>query len=586
MASKNIISRIKKKKAQALFDANRLDEAKALFQQVCSLDPVDPEAWVMLGLINARSSQMNEAASCFIKAVTLRPDFAEAHFSLGKTYKALGRLDEAAASFNESLRVRPEWPEAWYHLGNILILQGRANDALACYRRVLAIKPGFSKVVVPFVNLLISSGKLDEAAEYAQRFAQANPGNVELKLVQANIWLMQGRLDRSCAIAKQLIETGDKNIEVDFLYACLCNHEDAISLLEPWLTKNDQQIDDEQRTRLHFILGDLYDKQDNYHQAFEHYHTANRLKSRAFNIEHFSTFIDSMISLFTPDAMSTRPCISSKSARPIFILGMPRSGTTLVEQILASHPDVFGAGELEDIRLLAKELLKMDKDGMILPDCLDGLTAERCHQLADRYLARLDELSATAEYVTDKMPQNFLWVGIIALIFPNAKIIHCMRNPLDISFSCYTNNFAFATNYAYTYDLETLGKYYNEYRRLMHHWQTVLCIPMLDISYETLVADQENMTRALLGYCNLGWDDRCLRFYANARNVATLSYNQVRKPIYSSSVGKWQKYQPYLTPLLESLDVNPDYAEYTPPRTTEFLAPVTPGRLPGDPDRV
>ena len=271
-------------------------------------------------------------------------------------------------------------------------------------------------------------------------------------------------------------------------------------------------------------------------------------------MEDFSAFIDGMIAVFTPEFMATRPQLSHPSARPIFILGMPRSGTTLVEQILASHPDVYGAGELDDIGLLGRELLKIDKHGKIVPDCLADVTVEQCHQLAGRYLARLDEIAPGKVHVTDKMPQNFLWVGVITLLFPNAKIIHCRRDPLDTCFSCYANDFA--TGHAYAYDLATLGKYYNEYWRLMHHWQTVLGIPMLDVSYETLVADQETMTQALLDYCNLDWDDRCLQFYANPRAVATLSYNQVRKPIYSHSVGKWRNYQSNLAPLLESLDVS------------------------------
>jgi len=552
MAKKNIFTRAKKQKAQALFNEHRLDEAQELYQQICRTDKNDPEAWAMFGVIVGQLGQMTEAASYFQKAVTLRPDFAEAHYNLGKACKELGHLDKAASSYEAALRLQPDWPEALYNLGNILNLQGRMRDAEACYRRILSINPEYSKAYKILGNLLIALGDLDEAMDCFRSLEKIDPGSMDVKIGEAKILQRQGQVDQARAIAQQLIASDTKSLEVDFLYASLCNHEDAIALLEPWLAKkNWQGVESQQQVSLHFMLGDLYDKQDYFQQAFEHYLAANRLKARTYDIEALTSFIDRLISIFTPGFMSTAPRASHNSDSPIFILGMPRSGTTLVEQILSSHPDVFGAGELEDIRLITAQLLSVDEHGQPPSDCLGALTTQTCNQQADRYLKHLDKLSSASRYVTDKMPQNYLGLGVISLLFPRARIIHCKRNPVDTCLSCFSNDFG--ETHAYAYDLEVLGKYYREYQRIMYHWQAVLNIPMLDISYEALVADQEGMTRALLEYCNLEWDDRCLRFYDNKRTVTTLSYDQVRKPIYTRSIGRWKHYEPYLKPLIEVL---------------------------------
>jgi hypothetical protein len=256
-------------------------------------------------------------------------------------------------------------------------------------------------------------------------------------------------------------------------------------------------------------------------------------------MESFTGFIDNLISSYTHESVSRLPRSSHSSDRPIFIIGMPRSGTTLVEQILASHPDVYGGGELKEISTMVSSVR------------LGGLRQEDCDALARQYLKHLSELSATARFVTDKMPQNFLHLGFISLLFPQAHVIHCIRDPRDTCLSCFFQDFGYA--HAYRYKQEVLGKYYNQYQRLMRHWRDVLDIPILDVSYEALVADQAGSTRAMLEYCDLEWDDRCLRFYENTRIANTASLDQVRRPVYTRSLGRWRHYEPYIQPLLASL---------------------------------
>jgi hypothetical protein len=236
----------------------------------------------------------------------------------------------------------------------------------------------------------------------------------------------------------------------------------------------------------------------------------------------------------------------------VFIVGMPRSGTSLVEQILASHPNVHGAGELSDIIKLAYEYIPFTlglKEPY--PHCVGSLTQNQIDQCAQKYLARIEQFSSDAVRITDKMPQNFLYLGLIGQLFPRARIIHCSRHPLDTALSIYFQQFIEA--HTYSFDLENIGHYYNEYRRLMQHWKNILDIPILDISYQNLVEDFEGTCRRMVGFLDLEWDERCLQFHRSERKIATASFDQVRSPIYSSSLGRWKHYERHLGPLIRVL---------------------------------
>jgi hypothetical protein len=235
----------------------------------------------------------------------------------------------------------------------------------------------------------------------------------------------------------------------------------------------------------------------------------------------------------------------------VFIVGMPRSGTSLVEQILASHPNVFGAGELRDLQRLAEELPARVGAKEAYPACLVRLDGSAACALADEYLERIGRRSGAALRVTDKMPLNFLHLGLIAALFPRARIVHCIRDPLDVCVSCYCQDFQGGPNFLW--DLTDLGKFHGEYERLMAHWGSVLPLPILEVVYEELVDNLEAVSRRLISFCGLDWDDRCLAYHQNARAVRTASLVQVRQPVYKSSVGRWRHYAPHLRPLLEAL---------------------------------
>ncbi|MFB6261416.1 MAG: sulfotransferase, partial [Thiohalorhabdaceae bacterium] len=304
---------------------------------------------------------------------------------------------------------------------------------------------------------------------------------------------------------------------------------------------------------MYFQLGGLLDKIGRYDQAIEAYHKANQLKPRSYNRQAQENHFRRIKEQYTAEFLESAPRATHGSRRPVFIVGMPRSGTSLTEQILASHPQVHGAGELEDIGATLKRIPGYLGSERAMPEAMAEATSEGLDRAAQGYLDRLAELApAEAQRVTDKMPQNFLHLGAMALMFPEAAFIHTRRDPRDTCLSCYFQNFV-AQGLTFAYDLSNLGHYYALYEDLMAHWHEVLPVSLYDLQYEELVADPETKVAELLAHCGLEWDDRCMRFFETERDTRTASYDQVRKPIYTASAGRWQRYADHIGPLVEEL---------------------------------
>ncbi len=590
MGKKNILTRSKRKKAEALLNEQQFDKARILFQQICKLDPLDADAWLMLGIIHANLGNLDKTIECNQRAIGIRPDFWEAHFNLGKALHDLGRLDEAEVSYKKTLDLNPGWPQVLNNLGNLFQVRGNPVEALECYRRAVENKPNYATAYVNMGSILhemgrdqeaetsylqalkvnpadpvalknmsttqLSQGNFENALKYGQELARFHPAQVDIPVIKARILERQGQLEQAYDFIKPLVDQGKENTEIALLYADICQrvkrYDEAVALLERVLATDDIKTNYSDRISIQFKLGALYDAAKNYEQAFKYYKAANESKRVVFNNDAFSASVDKLIETFDTQISGNLPRGSNDSERPVFIVGMPRSGTTLVEQILASHPDVYGAGELEDIRLAIANLPRLIEIQKPFPDCFADLTQQTVDQVAQVYLDHLQQLSNDARYVIDKMPGNFLHLGFIALLFPRTHIIHCMRDPLDTCLSCYFSEFK-GTAHRYSYRLEDLAHYYNDYHRLMQHWYRVLDIPILNVSYSELISDQEAVIRNILEFLNLEWDDACLRFYENKRVVNTLSYNQVRQPIYTRSVGRWRHYERFLEPLKSSL---------------------------------
>ncbi|MEJ2565282.1 MAG: sulfotransferase [Gammaproteobacteria bacterium] len=589
MSKQNSIIRSRRKKAQTLFQENRLPEAREAYRQLCRLDRRDADAWFTLGLLNGQLGLLEEALGACREAIAIRPDFPEAYYNLARALQGLGRLQEAERAYREALRFRPGWPqalnnlgnivqelgrydesvelfrsaisirgdyaEALNNLGNVLLLQGNSREALQSFQRAVALKPHYAVAHMGMGGALALLGDLDEALASYREAGRLDPSDAAIAAGEAALLERRGSIEQAYRRLQPYLEARPVNLNIANAFADMCDkvqrRGEAIALLENGLERPDKRIGRQQRITAHLHLGRLYERKGEYDKAFGHYQAGNDLKPHTFDRNGYAAFIHEIIATFDADLLRNAPRASHESRRPLFIVGMPRSGTTLVEQILASHPEVYGAGELADIREIVDRMGSVLGMSLTYPRCVAELTQDGCNRLAQDYLERIDHLAAGEPYVTDKMPGNFHYLGVIALLFPQARVIHCMRDPLDTCFSCYS--YDFSGYHSYMYRLEDLGFYYRRYEELMRHWREVLPISMLDVSYETLVSDQERMVRELLTFCGLPWDERCLRHHENARFVNTVSYDQVRKPIYQSSIGRWRRFEAHLGPLQKAL---------------------------------
>ncbi len=324
------------------------------------------------------------------------------------------------------------------------------------------------------------------------------------------------------------------------------------------LRKIEAQLDsgaltDQQSSYLCFAAAKICADSEQYDRAFEYYHKGNTLKGAQFRAKQYQQEIDRQIQVFTPAFVSLRSEWGLYDHTPIFVLGMPRSGTTLVEQILASHSGVFGAGELNDIQAISTTIEANIGKNNPYPLCLERLSHINLLELALEYISRLKSLSRGADRVVNKTPINFRHVGLIMLMFPNAKIIHTVRDPIDTCLSCYFQNFSKGQEYSFA--LEDLAEVYLGYKRIMQHWKKTFPGRIHDIHYEDLVSDQEKSSKALLAFCGLPWEEGCLDFHKTRRGVVTASKFQVRKPIYNTSVKRWKRYEKQLQPLIERLGI-------------------------------
>lgn len=586
MSISSVVLRSRKKKGQAYAEAGRFQEARDLYQEVTRAAPRDAEAWFMLSALNGQMERYDEAISCGLKAIALQHDYADAHYNLGQAYMHLGRLDEAALAYAEvlkrepghshalntlgliyamqcktgeaveyyhkALKAKPDNAEAYANLGNALRDMGGAGEAETCYRTALRINPVLIKAQLGLGMTLLSQGRSDEALSAFDAVLAVELGSVEAVAGKAMVLEKQHEFDAALAMLQPLIEAECEQPRVLQAYFNVARHygkaAEAAAMLEkavanPVLLPGD-------KASLCFQLGAYFDKQGDYDTAFEQFRQANAVHMLSYSDPSKSLLrMDEIMRLFDAALFRTAPRAANTSVKPVFIVGMPRSGTTLTEQVLSSHPAVFGAGELPFIGDIAVRLPFLQGDGNAYPVTLEGkLTQALLDEIAGSYLKQIDNLAPPeALRVSDKMPHNFLHLGLIALMFPQAHIIHCKRNPLDTCLSIYT--YPFNAQHPYSADMRHLGEHYSKYQQLMQHWKKVLPLPMLEIQYEDMVADQEGMSRKLVEFCGLEWDDNCLRFYENKRVVNTISYDQVRRPIYRKSVERWRNYESHLDAL-------------------------------------
>lgn len=580
--------------AVALHRAGRLDAAEHAYAGIRKRDPDYAEAQRLRAVIAQQRGQPDAAIRLVRRALDQQPTNPVYHHSLAEILQATGDTSAAIESYRRAWRLAPGRAESGIDLGDAQRRAGHSEAALATYREVLKTSSGHPDAHERIATLLHERGEPEAArAQLADwqamvgadrrarhRLAACHAAIDDFTVAAALYRVLQAEhADDAAACAglgsvlqsqgrfteaRGWLEAAlDLKPDIGWIYAALLSDRSYAMSAAREATMREQiaspTISTRSRIDLHFALGQLLDRRDEHAQAFDYFAGGNRLHARAlpFDRNVFDDRIERIVDTFTPALFARHAGSGLSDDKPVFIVGMPRSGTSLVEQIVASHPQAFGAGEMDDIRRLVRELPALADTGARFPECVDALDNDTLRTLANRYLAALDQRAPDALRVTDKMPFNMLWLGVIALLFPNARVIYCRREPMDNGLSCYFQLFSQGLRFAY--DLSDIGHVYRQHERLMAHWAEVLPLDMLTVDYESLVADQERQTRRLIEFAGLDWDSRCLAFHRTERDVRTASVWQVRQPVYQSSVERWRAYEPWLGELRAALAGGAEY---------------------------
>lgn len=506
--------------AGELFIAGRLREAEEITRKVARKNPDDINAIRLLAKIAVKATAYEDAEKLLRRILSKSPRFNDAMHDLAKVLKETDRINEAIEWLEKSAIVEPNNPYTFYMLAGNLAAASRTEEAIEKYQKALSLRPNQPGVLLGLGHVLKTVGRKAEGIQAYREAIEHKPTFGEAYWSLANL--------KTYRFADTEIEAMEEQL-------------------------NNPQLSTDESVQFNFALGKAYEDRKQFEKAFSHYQHGNEQQRMEVYYDPVQTesMHDDIIDVFSREFLKESSGHGCADNSPIFIIGLPRSGSTLIEQILSSHPLVDGTSELPDLGRVATSIGGRGK-GMTYPRGFRRLEKPEFGALGEMYIKRTRKYRHGAPYFTDKMPNNFPAVGLIHLILPNAKIINATRHPLDACLGCYKQHFA--KGQTFTYDLAELGEFYLEYRRVMNHWHRVLPGKMLDVCYERVVSDQETETRRIIDYCGLPWDDQCLEFYNTKRSVRTASSEQVRQPIYSSSVSLWKNYQRQLEPLSEILE--------------------------------
>ncbi len=537
-------------KAAAHYQAGRFSSAEKFYLRALKGAPKHPQLLFALAAIYEELAAPKKALKFYSRALEADPHYVDARLNYGACLQGIGRFAEAEAAFRRLIDHEPEFLLAHYNLGTILADQARHGDAVIAFERTLEIDPRMPDAWFNMANALRDSERLSEAIVSYEKAIGLRP---DFASALVNLGVVQQTLGAFDTARKNFMRALDINPDLPAAHYQLSLMGDGNGGIDKGIAQIEEILEnldalDPGRATLHFAAARLNAKNLEHDHAFAHFDCANiiRASSHPFDIESFDDKINSLIVAYTREIFDAEADFLNTDSRPVFIVGMPRSGTTLVEQIIASHPDVYGAGERSEIVRFVGE--NFDHGS---PTRFDARAVQK---FAADYILAISRDAGDALRITDKMPGNFLNLGLIVRMFPNATIIHCKRDPLDTCLSCYFQNFAEIL--PFTNDLKALGSYYLAYRRLMDHWRSVLPVKIHEIAYEELVHNTEANSRALIAHLDLDWDPACLEFFKTERPVTTASMWQARQPVYTGSVGAWRNYDRHLGALKDSLRIN------------------------------
>jgi tetratricopeptide (TPR) repeat protein len=528
----------------------RYEEAIACYRQALKIAPAYAEAHNNLGNALSDLDRPDEARACFSRALELNPGLAEAHNNLGNAFRKLGKIQSAMESFADATRVNSEYADAWNNLGTSLNELGRSDQALECFARAVKLRPGFAAAHANLGNTLSDLGRHPEAIACYQAAIHFQPGFAQWHNNLGNALYDLGRFDDAEASYTRALELDPGFAQAHYNLGLVATCSAGDPRLDRMLALRAQSdISEQDAMFLDFALGKACEELGDMDKAFSYLSQGNRLKKKAigYEISADRARFSQIREMFWMDGLrGLRPAEAptGEGKQPIFIVGMPRSGTTLVEQILASHPRVHGGGERQALtRILNPVLDKMASENNALLD--PRLIA----QVWNAYLEPLQRNPAEAAYITDKMPGNFMWIGFLLSANPDVKIIHVRRDPVATCWSIFKHQFGDSGN-GYAYDQLDVAEYYNLYADLMDYWNKAFPGRIFELNYESLTENQEQETRRLLDYCGLDWDPACLDFHKTTRAVQTLSGQQVRRSMYTGSSQAWRKVEAQLQPMI------------------------------------
>ena len=499
----------------------RLEDAEKTLRKLLAKDPNNVKAMRMLGSIALEANRFKAARRLLERAVELAPGVAIGWTDLANIHLKKDRYDEALDSVQRAIDIDSRFAHSYVVKGNILTRAQRHEEALAAYQEGLDVSPMNIGALAGMGHVLKTIGRQDEAIEVFRKCIKANPAHGETYWSLANL----------------------KTFEFD---------PEEVRIMEEMIDR--ESLADEPKVNMLISLGKHYDHEKDYNRAFEYYQRGNDLRREheIYDPVHSQVVHDRIIEVFTPEFYAERSAYGDPSPDPILIVGLPRSGSTLIEQILASHSMVEGTMELPDLGRTIVELNQKTPGRKEYPEAVLPLDSEQVAELGRDYLDSTSRYRTDKPYFIDKMPNNFQAIGFLRLILPNAKVIDARRHPLDSCLGSYKQ--LFYKGQSFTYDQFELGHYYLEYRRIMDHWNAVLPGHVLEVRYEDMVMDQEAQTRRILEYCGLPWEESCLRFYETERAINTASSEQVRQPIYTGALNFWRNYEPHLGELIETLE--------------------------------
>lgn len=540
----------------ALQRAGRLADAEQRYREILERMPEDPGALHYLGLLNYQRGSLESAEALIERSLKLAPERADACNDLGVVKLKGCKPNEAIRLFSRALEFDGNHLDALNNLAEGLGQLQRFDQAVVILRRLAKMRPWSSRVMSSLGQATFHSGKVADALSAYHEAIRLDPDNNAARLGAGESCESLGKFQQARMQYHSVLRRDPDNCEA---LAKLLQLRDG-TVAEHWLENarrlvGSAALEPSGRIRLNVSVAHYLDRVGAYDDAFRHLKAAQdeRARARPFDADGYARAIDTLIEVLTEDFFRSGPTSGNCSDRPIFIIGMPRSGTTLTEQILASHSRVAPGGESPALLDASYRIRTLSGGQRAYPQGLLDLTTTDLAVLADRNLGELKKFDPSNRRVTDKLPFNFMHVAVIDRLFPKAKIIHCTRHPLDNCLSCYFTSFADEIQFGS--DLRTLGRYYADYHRLMAHWHAVLPGRIFDLQYERLIGDTTATVRELLTHCELEWEDGCLRFHETQRQVRTPSRWQVRQPIYEHSIGRWRSYRAHLEPLVQALGV-------------------------------